>query len=105
MKEAVFEFKGFQYRVKENDIIKTQKVAEKEGDTVEIGNVILVQEGDKVTIGSPYVGNARVVARIMKHYKDDKVTAFRFVNKENVRKKRGHRQELSKLKIEKIIVE
>jgi len=105
MKEAVIEFKGFQYKVKENDLITTQKVENDAGELVEIGNVLLVYDGDKVLVGTPYVPKAKVVARVVKHYKADKVIAFRFVNKENVRKKRGHRQELSELKIEKIVLE
>ena len=105
MKEAVIEFKGFQYKVRENDLITTQKVENDAGELVEIGNVLLVYDGDKVLVGTPYVPTAKVVARVVKHYKADKVIAFRFVNKENVRKKRGHRQELSELKIEKIVLE
>ncbi|MDI6851860.1 MAG: 50S ribosomal protein L21 [bacterium] len=105
MKEAVIEFKGFQYKVKENDFITTQKVENDIGELVEIGNVLLVQDGDKALVGTPYVPNVKVVARVVEHYKNDKVMAFRFVNKENVRKKRGHRQELSELKIEKIVLE
>lgn len=105
MREAVVEFKGFQYKVRENDLITTQKVEKEVGDTVEISNVLLVQDGDKVLVGTPYVSKAKVIAKVVKHYKHDKVMAFRFVNKENVRKKRGHRQELSELKVEKILVE
>ncbi|MEO0198958.1 MAG: 50S ribosomal protein L21 [candidate division WOR-3 bacterium] len=105
MKEAVIEFKGFQYKVKENDIITTQKAEKEEGENLEINTVLLLQNGDKVLVGNPYLQNVKVVAKVLKHYKADKVIAFRFVNKENVRKKRGHRQELTELKIEKILVD
>jgi large subunit ribosomal protein L21 len=105
MREAVIEFKGFQYKVKENDVITTQRLGLKEGDTLEIDSVMLLQEGDRVVIGKPYIEKAKVIAKVLKHYKADKVIAFRFVNKENVRKKRGHRQELTELKIEKILTE
>ncbi|MGB9823922.1 MAG: 50S ribosomal protein L21 [Candidatus Hydrothermia bacterium] len=105
MREAVIEFKGFQYKVRENDIITTQRLELKEGDSLEIDSVMLLQDGERVLIGKPYVENAKVIAKVVKHYKADKVIAFRFVNKENVRKKRGHRQELTELKIEKILTE
>lgn len=105
MKEVVIEFKGFQYRVKENDVITTQKVKKHEGESLEIENVMLIQDDDKVTVGTPFIKNAKVIATVLRHYQDDKVMAFRFVNKENVRKRRGHRQELTELKIEKIVTE
>lgn len=105
MREVVIEFKGFQYKVRENDVITTQKVDKPEGEVVEIENVMLVQDGDNIRVGNPYLKNAKVIARVLKHYKADKVMAFRFVNKENVRKKRGHRQQLTELKIEKVLVE
>lgn len=105
MKEAIIEFKGFQYKVKENDVITTQRAEKEEGENFEINTVMLLQNGDKVLVGNPYLQNVKVVAKVLKHYKADKVMAFRFVNKENVRKKRGHRQELTELRIEKILIE
>ncbi len=104
MLEVVIEFKGFQYKVNENSQFTAQKVDKNEGEYIEIDKVLLIQDGDKVVVGKPYIENAKVVAKVLKHRKSDKVMAFRYVNKENVRKRRGHRQELTELKVEKIVL-
>ena len=103
MDYAVIEFKGFEYRVKENDVMTVQKVDKKEGENVEIDTVLLVRKGDKTLVGTPYVEGAKVIARVLGDCKTPKIIAFKFKRRKNYRRKKGHRQILTELKIEKII--
>jgi len=103
MNYAVIEFKGFEYRVKENGVITVQKVDKKEGENVEIDTVLLVRKGDKTLVGTPYVEGAKVIAKVLGDRKTPKVIAFKFKRRKNYRRKKGHRQILTELKIEKII--
>lgn len=103
MDYAIIEFKGFEYKVKENDIIRVQKINKKEGEDVEIDTVLLLRRGDKTVVGTPYVEGAKVIARVLGNHKTPKVIAFKFKRRKNYRRKKGHRQTLTELKIEKIL--
>ena len=95
---AIFETGGKQYRVSENDVLYVEKLDVAEGDEVVFEDVLLV--GDK--IGTPFVRGAKVVATVEKHGKNKKIIIFKYKSKKNYRKKQGHRQPYTKLKITKI---
>jgi|SRR5690554_4663705 large subunit ribosomal protein L21 len=95
---AVFETGGKQYRVAENDVIFVEKLAAAEGDEVVFENVLML--GKK--IGAPYVKGAKVVGVVEKQGKNKKIIVFKYKPKKNYRKKQGHRQPYTKIKITKI---
>ena len=99
---AIIETGGKQYKVQEGDVITVEKVVATEGQTLDINQVLLVEKNGTVTIGAPVVEGASVVVKVVGHGKADKVIAFRYKAKKNVRVKKGHRQPYTKLSIEMI---
>ncbi|MCI5999893.1 MAG: 50S ribosomal protein L21 [Finegoldia magna] len=92
---------GKQYKVSEGDIIKVEKIEAKSGDKIEFDQVLMVA-GDDVKVGSPVVEGAKVQAEVLDQKKDKKIVIFKFKAKKNYRKKKGHRQPYTLVKIEKI---
>lgn len=99
---AVIETGGKQYRVQEGDIIFIEKVAGNEGEALNFDKVLLVSNGEEVKVGKPYVDGVSVNGNIVEHGKARKVVVFKFKRKKDYRKKQGHRQPYTKVKIEKI---
>jgi large subunit ribosomal protein L21 len=101
---AVIKTGGKQYRVAAEDVITVGRVAGEPGDRVELGEVLMVG-GDQVVVGSPLVAGASVAAELVKHSRGDKVIAFKKRRRKNSRRKRGHRQELSVIRITEILTD
>ncbi len=97
---AILETGGKQYRVSEGDVIKIEKVNETE--TVTFDKVLMVSDGDKISVGTPYLSSAKVVADIVGTGKGDKVLVFKMKPRKNYRKIRGHRQLYTEVKIKGI---
>ena len=95
---AIVETGGKQYKVSQGEIINVEKLEAKVGEQVKL-NVLMTVNGDKVVNGNPYVKNAEVVAEVVEHGKSDKVLVFKYKPKKNERKKQGHRQPYTALKI------
>lgn len=89
---------GKQYKVCENDVINVEKLDAKVGDKVNL-DVMMLVDGDKVTNGNPIVKGAEVVAEVIEQGKEDKVVVFKYKAKKNYRRKQGHRQPFTALKI------
>ena len=89
---------GKQYKVSQDDIINVEKLDAKVGDKINL-DVMMLVDGDKVTNGNPLVKNAEVVAEVLEHGKEDKVVVFKYKAKKNYRRKQGHRQPFTALKI------
>ena len=100
---AVIKTGGKQYRVAANDVLKIEKVAGEVGDIVEIGFVLAHGEGDNVTIGAPFVDGAVVAAEVLEQGRANTVIAFKKRRRQNSRRKRGHRQLLTTVKITEIL--
>ena len=99
---AVIKTGGKQYRVAVDDALKVEKIAGEPGDIVEFGEVLVVG-GDTPTLGSPTVSGATVAAEVLSHGRYDKVIAFKKRRRKNSRRKRGHRQEYSMVRITEIL--
>lgn len=95
---AVVESGGKQYHVKAGDVIKVERLAGEQGSVVNLDKVLAV--GDKV--GAPTVSSAKVTAEVLEHAKTDKVLVFKKKRRHNYRRKRGHRQQISVLRIKEI---
>lgn len=98
---AIIKTGGKQYKVSEGDIIKIEKIEAEAGDKIEFNQVLMVA-GDDVKVGSPVVEGAKVSAEVLDQKKDKKIVIFKFKAKKNYRKKKGHRQPYTLVKIEKI---
>ncbi|CAG7593512.1 MAG: 50S ribosomal protein L21 [Candidatus Midichloria sp.] len=96
---AVVEMGGKQYRVKVGDVIQTEKVVADIGRVVELEKVILI--GEKVDAKS--LGGAKVTAEVLEHKKTDKVIVFKKKRRHNYRRKRGHRQQITVMRVKEII--
>ena len=100
---AIIETGGKQYRVNPGQTIDVERLEVAEGDTVELDRVLLIGDGDRVTVGMPTVDGAKVVATAKGAGKGDKVIVFKYKPKVRYRKKTGHRQLHTTLVIDKIV--
>jgi large subunit ribosomal protein L21 len=96
---AVIKTGGKQYRVAQGDKLRVEKLAGNVGDTVTLGEVLLVGAGDGVKVGAPLVGGAKVEAKIVGQDKAPKIIIFKFRRRKNYRRKTGHRQPFTALEI------
>ncbi len=99
---AVVETGGKQYRVAEGDTILVEKLDGAVGDQITLDKVLLVNKDGKVTVGTPTVADAKVIAKVDEQGRSKKIVVFKYKAKKNYRKKTGHRQPYTKLVIEKI---
>lgn len=99
---AVVQFGGTQFIVKPGEKVTVPKVEAKVGETIKISDVLFIKKDSETLIGKPKISNAFVEAKVLANTKGKKVTIFKFIRRENYRRKRGHRQQLSKLEIVKI---
>lgn len=98
---AVIETGGKQYQVKEGDVIFVEKLGVDEGE-VTFDKVIMVGRDDEVVVGTPYVAGASVKATLLKNGKSRKIVVFTYKPKKGSKRKMGHRQPYSQVKIEAI---
>ncbi len=102
---AVIKTGGKQYRVAANDLLKVEKVAGNAGDIVEFAEVLMVGVGADATIGAPVVGGALVTAEVVEQGRARKVIAFKKRRRQNSKRTRGHRQELTTIRISEILTD
>lgn len=100
---AVVRTGGKQYRVQEGRTIRVGKLAGEPGEAVELGDVLMIGDGGDVTIGSPSIAGARVVGTIAEQGRERKIVVFRYKSKTRQRKKTGHRQHFTSVRIEDIL--
>ncbi|MDL2310509.1 50S ribosomal protein L21 [Peptostreptococcaceae bacterium OttesenSCG-928-C18] len=99
---AVLETGGKQYNVEAGKCYYVEKLDAEVGETVELDKVLLIADGDNVKVGNPTVEGAKVKATVEAQGKGKKIIVFKFKPKKNYRKKKGHRQPFTKIKIEAI---
>jgi large subunit ribosomal protein L21 len=101
---AVIRTGGKQYRVAAEDVIRVDKVVGQPGEIVEFGEVLVVG-GDNVQLGAPTVSGATVAAEVLEQGRGAKVIAFKKRRRKNSRRKRGHRQEFTRIRITEILTD
>jgi large subunit ribosomal protein L21 len=101
---AVFKTGGKQYRAAADDVLKVDKIEGEPGEIVQFGEVLVVG-GDAVTVGTPTVAGATVAAEVIEQAHGPKVIAFKKRRRKNSRRKRGHRQEFTTLRITEILTD
>lgn len=102
MEYAIIQLNGKQYKVSPQDQIVVDRLPYDEGEKIIHTDVLLVSNGDTITVGTPAVKNASVVFTIKNHERGEKIRVAKFKSKSRYRRVRGHRQELSVLSIEEI---
>jgi len=99
---AVFETGGKQYRAAVGDVLFLERLTAEEGEQVSFDRVLLVSSGDETKIGSPLLEGASVKASVLEQGKGPKILVFKYKSKVNQRRRRGHRQPFTKVKVEAI---
>ena len=101
---AIVEIAGHQFKVEKDQKVFVNRLQAEEGKKVSFDNVLLLSDGDKVTLGAPAIGGAQVSAKVLKHLKGDKVIVFKKKRRKGYRVKNGHRQSLTEIVIDGIKV-
>lgn len=99
---AIVEIAGQQFKVVKDQKVFVNRLQTEEGKKVAFDNVLLLADGDKVTVGAPAIDGAQVGAKVLKHLKGDKVIVFKKKRRKGYRVKNGHRQSLTEIVIESI---
>jgi len=99
---AVIQTGGKQYKVSPGDVLKVEKLEVKKGDTVEIKEVFMISDGDKVSVGKPTLASAMVTAEVMGDVKGEKILIFKHRRRKGYRRTNGHRQNYTTLKVKDI---
>lgn len=100
---GIIETGGKQYKITPGKKIKIEKIDAKEGENIVFDKVLLTAEGENAKIGTPYLTNAKVEARVVKHGREDKKIVFKYHSKTRERKKKGHRQNFTQVEISNIV--
>ncbi|MDD3862220.1 MAG: 50S ribosomal protein L21 [Candidatus Gracilibacteria bacterium] len=96
---AIIEIGGQQFKVEKGTKFEVGQLSEKEGSTIDINTVLLVNNDDKIVIGKPFVQGAFASAKILEHKKDKKITVFKMKAKKRYRRTKGHRQSITVLEV------
>ena len=101
---ALIEYKGKQYKAEKDALIQVDKIDAEKGQTIDIDTVVLVSDGDKVNVGTPYVKGAVVKAVVEETFKDKKVIVLKKKKKKDYRRTIGHRQQYTNIRVTDIVI-
>ena len=96
---AVVKTGGKQYRVQKEDVVLVEKLSANDGDQVVLSDILMIGEGKKVTLGNPLINDAAVMAQVVRQTRGPKITMIYKRRRKNSRRKQGHKQNLTLLKI------
>ncbi len=97
---AVIETGGKQYRVEQGDVVAVERLEAEAGSNLELDKVLAVSNGEDLVIGKPYIPDASITVQVMEHFRGPKVYSFKKKRRKSYSRKVGHRQELTRLKIQ-----
>lgn len=100
---AIIESGGKQYRVEPGVIVSLERIPGEVGNQVDLNRVLLVSDGSTVKVGKPTLSGARVVSEIVAQTRGEKIDVFKFKKRKKYRRKTGHRQELTQVRIGEIL--
>ncbi|MFO1436404.1 MAG: 50S ribosomal protein L21 [Gammaproteobacteria bacterium] len=96
---AVIRTGGKQYKVAKGDMLNVETLPADQGASVELSEVLMLVDGDKVTVGAPTIAGAKVSAKVVEHGRGDKVKIVKFRRRKHYRKQAGHRQNFTRIEI------
>ena len=99
---ALFEYKGKQYKAEKDALIQVDKIDAEDGAKIDIDSVLLVSDGDKISVGTPFVKGAKVSAVVENSIRDKKVLVFKYKSKKDYHRFIGHRQEYTNIRVKDI---
>ncbi len=102
--QAVVKTGGKQYKVTPGEVIRVERLEAEPGSEIELSEVLMVIDGDQMTVGQPVLENAAVKVKIVEHGKAKKVVVFKKKRRKGYKVKRGHRQHYSTIEIQEVIV-
>ena len=102
---AIVQTGGKQIKVAPGDIVEVEKLAAEAGEVVTLGEVLLTGDEEVLRVGTPFLEKTAVKAKVLAHGRGPKVIIFKLKKRKNYRRKNGHRQDYTRLKIEEIVVE
>ncbi len=101
---ALVEYKGKQFKAEKGAVLQLDKLDAEKGAKIDIDSVLLVSDGDKISVGSPYVKGAKVKVVVEETFKDKKVLVFKYKSKKDYHRLIGHRQQYTNVRVEDITV-
>lgn len=99
---ATIEFKGKQYKAEKDAVLTVDKIDAEKGTKIDIDTVLLVSDGDKISVGAPYVKGAKVTVVVEESFRDKKVLVFKYKSKKDYHRLIGHRQHYTKVRVDSI---
>ncbi len=96
---VVLEAGGMQFIARENDTLIIPKIKNEVGDKITFDRILLYKNDEEILIGKPYLDNVKVEAEVVAHKKLPKITVFKFKRRKNYKRKKGHRQPVTEIKI------
>ena len=102
---AVIQTGGKQYKVSPGEMVKVEKLQGKAGDPVTFEKVLMTSDGENINVGAPYLSETKVQGRIARQGRDRKILVFKYKRRKDYRKKQGHRQSFTLVKVDDIAVQ
>ena len=102
---AIAETSGRQFLFKVNKYYDLDRINAKEKEKITLNNILLINDNKNVSIGKPYIKNAKVELEVMSHLRDKKIIVYKMRPKKKTRRKMGHRQELTRVMVKSILIE
>jgi large subunit ribosomal protein L21 len=99
---AVIKTGGKQYKVSPGDVVRVESLDAKKGDTIEIKDVFMISDGDKMSVGNPMLSSARVTAEVVEEDRGVKLLIFKHRRRKGFRKTNGHRQNYTAIRVKEI---
>ena len=102
---AIAETSGRQFLFKVNKYYDLDRINAKEKEKITLNNILLINDNKDISIGKPYIKNAKVELEVMSHLRDKKIIVYKMRPKKKTRRKMGHRQELTRVMVKSILIE
>ena len=101
---ALVEYKGKQYKAEKGAVLSVDKLDAEKGAKIDVETVLLVSDGDKISVGAPYVKGAKVQIVVEDSFRDKKVLVFKYKSKKDYHRLIGHRQNYTNVRVEDIVI-
>ena len=96
---AIVQINGIQTKVMPDETLEVPRLKGKPGDKLTFDRVMLVSDGDRITVGQPFLPGATATAELVDHFRGEKLRIFKFKRRNDYRKRRGHRDEITRIRV------